>query len=86
MLQTVICSFQLRYPTERCDYNKRQFYDVSIPVNVNKFIYNFTILDDDIYEMEERLTVAIDSATHGQIIIVRPYAAAININDDEERK
>ena len=86
MLQTIICSFELRYHTERCDYNKRQFYDVSIPVNVNKFIYNFTILDDDIYEMEERLTVAIDSAAQDQIIIVHPYEAAITINDDEECK
>ena len=86
ILETIICSIELCHYAERCDHKNGQFYDVSIPVNVNKFIYNFNILDDDIYETEERLTVVIDSATHGQIRIVRPYAAAIIINDDEKRK
>ena len=51
------------------------------------FKYNFTILDDDVYEkFSEMLTVVIDFSWHNQIVIGNPYTAVVIIKDDEERK
>ena len=71
----------------RCDYEAREYYHVSIPVNVTTFKYNFTIFDDDVYEkLSEMVTVVIDFSSHDQIIIDNPYTASVIIKDDEERK
>ena len=70
----------------RCDYEGEE-YNVSIPVNMTTFKYNFTIRDDDVYEkFSEMLTVVIDFSWHDQIIIDNPSTAVVIIKDDEKRK
>ena len=67
----------------RCDYTN---YDVTIPVNVTNFTYNFAIFDDDVLEISETIYLVIDSASHDQIKIVNPCTALVTIMDDEKCK
>ena len=79
--------YMLSYFIARCDYEGGQYNtSIPIPVNVTTFKYNVTILDDDIYEITEKLTIVIDRSWHNQIRIVNPNTAVVTIQDDEERK
>ena len=60
-------------------------YDVPIPIGVTTFNYNFAILDDDIPEITEELTLVIASSSHHQITINQAAdTTRVCIVDDEE--
>ena len=68
-----------------CDYGS--MYTVLIPAETTSFTYNFPITDDDLYEMDESFKLQIVPSTlHRQIKRRQPYAATINIFDDEDRE
>ena len=68
-----------------CDYGS--MYTVLIPANTTSFTYNFTINDDDVYEMDESFKLQIVPSTlHRQIKRKQPYATTITILDDEDRE
>ena len=72
--------------TGRCDYEPGP-YNVPIPTGVTTFTYNFSILDDDVYEIDEEFTLEIHSSPHGQVRInQRMDTTTITIKDDEERE
>ena len=52
------------------------------------FTYNFSILDDDVYEIDEEFTLAIHSSEHSRHIIIDQGmdTVRITIKDDEERE
>ena len=50
------------------------------------FKYNFPILNDDVYEIDETFSVLIASSNHSQIKISRDDRADVTIIDDEERE
>ena len=51
------------------------------------FKYSILILDDDVYETDEKFSVVIASSNHSQIIISQiDNTADVTIINDEERK
>ena len=48
------------------------------------FKYNITILDDDVYEINETFTVEIASSNHHQVKIGDPDATKVTIIDYEK--
>ena len=80
------CKLLFLLGTVECDHGNGS-YNVAIPAGVITFKYNLPILDDDLYETDEKLKVEITSSNHSQIKISGSgNTADVIIVDDEERE
>ena len=74
------------YISGRCDYDPGP-HNVLISTDMTTFTYNIIISDDDVYEINEELSVNIASSNHSQIkISPTSRTARVTILDDEERE
>ena len=71
--------------TERCDYGVG-IYVVTIPFNVLTFKYTLPVLNDDLYETEEKFAVVIAESYYHQIRIGANQMTNITMIDDDKRE
>ena len=71
--------------TERCDYGDVE-YNVTIPFNVTTFKCSIPILNDDVYETEEKFSVVIARSYNPQIYFRPNDFANVTVVDDDERE
>lgn len=73
------------YITERCDYGDVE-YNVTIPFNVITFKCSIPVLNDDVYETEEKFSVVIAKSYNPQIKIGADKKTNVTVIDDEDRE
>ena len=70
--------------TATCDYKVN--HSVTILPNVSTVKIHLDILEDDLHEITETLSLSIDDPLHKQIIRGKDHTAKVHIEDNEKRK
>ena len=71
--------------TERCDHGAVE-YNFTIPFNVTTFKCSIPIMNDEVYEVEEKFSVEIVESYHSQIWFRANNFADVTVTDDEDRE
>jgi len=72
--------------TGTCDYHPGE-YSVTIPPNRTKFNFDVNIIDDDLFEEDEKFKLVIARSEPSHIVFFHrrsPYVTTVHIKDDEE--
>ena len=74
------------YNTEGCDYDPEP-YNATFPAGVVRVKFNFSIIDDNMFERDETFDLIINHPTlPDRIERIHPYASRVTVENDDERK